>query len=194
MRGRNRKLVAIFVNIIVVVLIAVVTRALIGFLVSQPFNVTVTPILAGEGSAIAGNIVISDAYVWATALNLDATATPDPMAGMAGMPASNSIHPSSIYLTIHNTSTQPDTLIGMSAAAVGSVMLHQTTVTNNIAQMQMISQLDIPAGGVVRFAPGGLHLMLDDLKHDLVAGSTITLTLKFASGAIVTVAVPVRSP
>jgi copper(I)-binding protein len=44
--------------------------------------------------------------------------------------------------------------------------------------------LDIPAGGTVELKPGGMHLMLLDLKQPLVEGTRVPVKLTFKSGAV----------
>jgi hypothetical protein len=75
------------------------------------------------------------------------------------------------------------------------VQIHQTTVTDGVAQMgEVEGGIEIPAGGVVELRPGGLHIMLMDLTGDLVEGKTIMVTLTFESGATVEIEVPVITP
>jgi copper(I)-binding protein len=44
------------------------------------------------------------------------------------------------------------------------------------------TRIPLPAGGEVRFAPGGRHLMLIGLKRPLHPGDRVPATLHFASG------------
>jgi copper(I)-binding protein len=46
--------------------------------------------------------------------------------------------------------------------------------------MRAIAGLDLPAGTAVELKPGGMHVMLMDLKSALAKGSTVPLTLTFA--------------
>ena len=49
-------------------------------------------------------------------------------------------------------------------------------------------------GGSVQLAPGGVHLMLIDLKEPLKQGETFPLTLTFAKAGAMTIKVPVKAP
>jgi copper(I)-binding protein len=134
-------------------------------------------------------------YALATALGTNMPATADAMAGMSGMTTPSAIHPTSVYLTLVNYDAQSQILISASTDVSTSATFHNTTVTNNIAQMKVVPQIVIPPGGTIDFAPGGLHIMLDGLRHDLVVGDTLNLSLYFAGRMLpLIVSVPARSP
>ena len=46
--------------------------------------------------------------------------------------------------------------------------------------MQPVSSITVPAGGKAVLAPGGFHIMLIGLRHDLKAGEAVPLRLHFA--------------
>jgi copper(I)-binding protein len=99
---------------------------------------------------------------------------------------------SAAYMTIKNTSNKPDRLIKVESAAAGKIETHETKIVNEVAQMNHIPEgFEIPSGGTLELKPGGKHLMLMLLTQDLIAGQTITLTLTFQSGAVVTLDVPI---
>jgi copper(I)-binding protein len=83
------------------------------------------------------------------------------------------------YLKIENKGVS-DQLISASSPAAGQVELHMMKMDGNVMQMRQIKEIDIPANGSVELKPGGLHLMLMDLKTPLKAGETIPVKLKFA--------------
>ena len=56
------------------------------------------------------------------------------------------------------------------------------THDGNIMRMKKIDRLPIPANGSATLQPGGNHLMLIGLKHDLTPGDSLALTLTFSSG------------
>jgi copper(I)-binding protein len=51
----------------------------------------------------------------------------------------------------------------------------------------------MPAGSTVELKSGGYHIMLMDLKQELKAGSTISITLEFAKAGKITLDVPVNA-
>src|SRR5512132_4333375 len=72
--------------------------------------------------------------------------------------------------------------------------LHAHTSYGDVMRMRQVSLIDVPAGESVDLQPGGLHIMLIDLKEPLKQGETFPLTLTFAKAGTMTVQVPVKSP
>ena len=145
-------------------------------------------------AAAATNITVTGAYARPTKAGQMSgmAATPDAMAGMNMGGTMDSNTTSAAYMVIKNTGDKPERLVGISCDAAEVAQLHQSIVKDNVAQMQPVDGLDIPAGGSVELKPGGYHIMLMKLKQDLVAGQSITLTLTFQSGAKVTVKADVK--
>ena len=84
------------------------------------------------------------------------------------------------YLTITNSGSKPDRLLGGSTPAAGQFELHQTLSEGGVMRMRPIEGgLVIRPGETVRAAPGGMHIMLMGLKAPLVAGTTVPATLRF---------------
>jgi periplasmic copper chaperone A len=95
------------------------------------------------------------------------------------------------YLTIINPSREPDRLVGASSPAAAQAELHTHISEGNVTRMQQLQAVDIPAGGRVSFAPGGLHVMLVNLQTPLRDGTQFPLTLRFARAGEITIEVPV---
>lgn len=70
------------------------------------------------------------------------------------------------------------TLTEVSSEAADSIEIHQMSMNKGVMEMRMLETLPLPAGRAVKLEPGGLHLMLFDLKQPLQAGDQIMLTLK----------------
>jgi copper(I)-binding protein len=96
-----------------------------------------------------------------------------------------------VYLTIMNHGNEPDRLIGVSSDIARVAHIHQTTEENGVASMRAVDELEIAAHGEQALAPGGMHVMLFDLKEPLKEGSHFKLTLKFERNGSVVVDVPV---
>lgn len=97
------------------------------------------------------------------------------------------------YLTILNTGSEADTLIGIAAPVAGKGEIHDMTMTDGVMRMRALPEgIEIPAGGTATLAPGGKHLMFMDLKEPLVSGASLPVTLTFKSGASVEVTFPIR--
>lgn len=68
-------------------------------------------------------------------------------------------------------------LVGIESDVAGPVQMHSMTTQANVMRMREVPEVDLPAGKTITFAPGGLHIMLTNLKHPLKAGESIRLAL-----------------
>jgi copper(I)-binding protein len=86
------------------------------------------------------------------------------------------------YLTITNKGTADDTLVSASSPVAGVTQVHEMKMEGDVMKMNEVEGgLVIPAGQSVTLEPGGLHIMLMDLKQQLVEGTTFPVTLTFAN-------------
>ena len=69
-------------------------------------------------------------------------------------------------------------LVGAASAVAGVVEIHEMKMEGNVMRMRPIPALDLPAGRSVELKPGGLHVMLMDLKQALKDGERITVDLQ----------------
>ena len=122
-------------------------------------------------ASTAKTVVVSDAWARATALGVPQAA---------------------VYLRV--TSPVGDQLVGAAVpSSVGmDAMLHDTTMNDNMASMREMKSVALPAGKVVVFQPGGMHIMVTGLTHPLSAGQHFTLTLHFAHAPDAMTTVSVR--
>ena len=77
------------------------------------------------------------------------------------------------------TAKEGTRLVGVSSPAAGVAEVHEMKMENDIMKMRAVPGLDLPAGKMVSLKPGGLHLMLMDLKAPLAKESTVPVTLLF---------------
>ena len=100
---------------------------------------------------------------------------------------------SAAYLTIVNGAAA-DALVGASAPDVTDrASVHETTTGDDgMTGMHHTPSVAIPAGGSLALQPGGVHVMLEDLKTDLVEGDTVRLQLAFEQAGVVEVDALVR--
>jgi periplasmic copper chaperone A len=84
---------------------------------------------------------------------------------------------SGAFMTI--TSKADLKLVGASSPVAGVTEVHEMKMSGDVMQMRAITSLDLPAGKAVALRPGGLHVMLLDLKAALPKDSTVPLTLMF---------------
>jgi copper(I)-binding protein len=73
-------------------------------------------------------------------------------------------------------------LVGASSPVAGVAEIHEMKMDGSVMTMRPIGALELPAGKTVELKPGGLHLMLMDLKQPLAAGSSVPLTLVLKDG------------
>ncbi|HEX9839350.1 MAG TPA: copper chaperone PCu(A)C [Anaerolineales bacterium] len=97
-----------------------------------------------------------------------------------------------VYFVIHNHSSEGDELIGVSSDIAAAAEMHESKLSGDIMQMNRVESVPLEAFAEIEFAPGGLHIMLVDLKQDVRAGDEIEVILHFKSFEDIRVAVPVR--
>jgi len=99
---------------------------------------------------------------------------------------------SAAYMTITNGTGTLERLIRASADAADVTMLHETVIEGGIARMDHLTGIDIAPGQSIALEPIGYHLMLIGLRHELVVGEQVAITLEFDSGKTVSVVADVR--
>lgn len=140
--------------------------------------------MPASGEASGGNLKISGGF---------ARATTSGMSGHSGMGAMGKV--SAAYMMIMNSGSTPDKLIKVEGSADAVYELHESKIENDVAKMIPVEGgIEIPANGMAELKPGGLHIMIMELKGDLAPGDALTLTLTFESGTVITVDVPVKQP
>lgn len=98
------------------------------------------------------------------------------------------------FLRIRNPGPGDERLLGASSARAGSVELHRLVEHDGVAGMRPLPEgLPIPAGGEVRLAPSGVHLMLFELRAALAPGERVPLDLHFERAGVVPVALHVEA-
>ncbi|WP_411282235.1 copper chaperone PCu(A)C [Gemmatimonas sp.] len=101
---------------------------------------------------------------------------------------------SGAYMEIDNNDTVPITLVGVMTADAGAAEVHESMQQDDMSHMMPRTALRIPAGDVVKLAPGGLHVMLIDVRRVLAVGDSVRLRLQFSDSTSVAVTVPVKTP
>lgn len=97
------------------------------------------------------------------------------------------------YGAIVNRGPRADRLIGATSPAASKVSIHESRAAGGVMSMRTLSDLAIPAGATVTFAPGGLHLMLEGLKRPLNPGARVAITLTFIKAGVVRSELVVRN-
>ncbi len=97
-----------------------------------------------------------------------------------------------VYLSIMNMGKDSDQLIGISTPAAESAMLHKSKDENGVMKMEMLDQLEIPAGTTIDILPGHMHIMLMGLKSQLKIGDHVPVELAFKTSGKISVDAVVR--
>ena len=99
------------------------------------------------------------------------------------------------FMTLINTGTMPDRLIGGSLVTAARFEIHEMSVTDGVMRMKQLPQgIEIKPGATVALVPGGYHLMFFDLKTAPAAQQKIKGTLVFEKAGTVEVEFVVQAP
>lgn len=79
-------------------------------------------------------------------------------------------------------SAAPAALVKAESPVAKVVELHTMKMEGEVMTMRAMPKIDLPAGKEVKLEPGGLHLMLVDIKQPLKVGEKIPLTLVIEVG------------
>lgn len=97
-----------------------------------------------------------------------------------------------VYFLVRNRSSSADEITGASSDAAETVELHKSMMVGDVMQMQKQESVPLEARAEVEFKPGGLHIMLIDLKQDLKINDEIEIILHFKNSDDITLKVPVK--
>ena len=85
----------------------------------------------------------------------------------------------SVYVEL--TSAADTALVAAGSPVAARAELHSMTMEGGVMRMRALPRVELPAGKTVKLAPGGMHVMLVDLKQPLKAGEKIPVTLSLQS-------------
>ena len=134
-------------------------------------SVVLSPTRASAHEVTAGTLTISHPWARATAGSAKAGA---------------------LYLTVANAGAEADRLLGVSTEVATRCELHLAGTSGDVMTMQMVDEVEVPAGGSASFAPKGAHVMLMGLKAPLKKGTSFPAVLHFEKAGDVTVEVTVQ--
>jgi copper(I)-binding protein len=90
------------------------------------------------------------------------------------------------YMTITNTGSEPDRLIGGVLPQAGRFEIHQMKMDGNVMQMgEVQGGLEIKPGQKIEFNPNGYHVMLVDLREPFKQGDILKGQLRFEKAGAV---------
>lgn len=91
-----------------------------------------------------------------------------------------------VYLTITNSGRAADRLTKIESPVAASAELHTMSMAGSVMKMREVEGLSLaPASTTAMRAGEGHHIMLNGLRHPLLAGQTIPLTLTFKKAGVV---------
>ena len=97
-----------------------------------------------------------------------------------------------VYATLVNPGKERDALISATSDAAATVEIHESYQDMGMMMMRPVKRIEVPAGGKVEMKPGGFHIMLLGLKHELKAGQAINVTLQFQKAGKISVKADIR--
>ncbi len=77
------------------------------------------------------------------------------------------------------TSTENLSFIGAASSVAGIVEIQRPVTSGGQKAMRAIDEVELPAGKAVALAPGGVQVMLIELRKPLRAGEKVPITLTF---------------
>lgn len=98
------------------------------------------------------------------------------------------------YVTLANGDTADIAITGWSSSAAVAAELHETMQHQGMVHMSARPAIVIARDSSLTMVPGGLHVMLIELRRALVVGDTVSLLATFADGRTLDVRAPVRAP
>lgn len=88
------------------------------------------------------------------------------------------------YLKIMNKSDKAITITGAKSSTISRVEIHLSSIVDDVAKMEKVDSLVIPAGETVELKHGSYHIMLMELTSPLKPGDKVDVTLNTSSGDI----------
>ena len=120
-----------------------------------------------------------------------------------GRPATEGMN-SAVYFQIDNQTSETDSLLEAHSDVADSVEVHMSVIGEGTEDgkgqemggdvMRMVQQEEVvvAANGQVSFEPGGLHVMLIGIRHEIEAGDSIELVLTFEKAGLISIDIPVE--
>jgi periplasmic copper chaperone A len=126
-----------------------------------------------HAAGAADRITVSDAYI--------RLAPPGAMATGA-------------YMTIRNAGPAEVRVVKAASTVSRLTELHTHLNEGGVMKMRQVKDIPVPAGGEAVLKPGGLHVMLIEMRLPLREGDMVPITLGLDDGSSKQISVPVRNP
>lgn len=99
--------------------------------------------------------------------------------------------PAAGYMVLRG-GAQPVKLLRVVAQQAERVEMHESVMDKGLMRMKALDSVAVPAGGEVKFAQGGKHLMLFGIAPAAVKAGKLGLTLLFSDGRRLTIDAAVK--
>ena len=101
--------------------------------------------------------------------------------------------PAAAYMTIQNLGQISDSLLSASSPMAGVIDFHETRVESGVAKMRQVRHIAVKPESMTVLKPGGLHLMVRELKIPPIAGGIFVITLKFEHAGTIDIKFPIKT-
>lgn len=96
------------------------------------------------------------------------------------------------FVTVKN-GARKDVLLSVASPAAEAAEFHQMSMAGGLMRMQQLPLIHLAAHAELKFAPGGRHIMLINMKKPLKTGDRVPLILTFRKAGKITVQAEVRA-
>lgn len=98
------------------------------------------------------------------------------------------------YMTIRNAGPREVRIVKAASTVSRITELHTHLNEGGVMKMRQMKDIPVPPGGETVLKPGGLHVMLIEMRLPLREGDTVPITLGLDDGSSKAIGVPVRNP
>lgn len=98
------------------------------------------------------------------------------------------------FMVLKNSGSKDVKLVKAENSVSKVTELHTHLNEGGMMKMRQVPAIDIKAKGEAVLEPGGLHVMMIDLKAPLKEGDKVTVTLGFDDGSSKKIEAPIRRP
>lgn len=98
------------------------------------------------------------------------------------------------FMVLKNSGDKDVKLVKAENSASKITELHTHLNEDGVMKMRQVAAIDIKAKGEAALQPGGLHVMMIDLKGPMKEGDKVAITLGFDDGSSKKIEAPIRKP
>lgn len=98
------------------------------------------------------------------------------------------------FMTFKNAGDKDHKVVKADNSASKVTELHTHTNEGGMMKMRQVKDIEVKAKGDAVLKPGGLHIMLIDLKNSLKEGENVEMTISFEDGSSKKISAPIKKP